>query len=487
SFRSRACITRGGTARPVSACSTIAGSQSRPRGGSTVSGASRTSTSTRITATASSMRSRKTRTCSSRTCTRTGVSSTRAPAAAPRPGADRRRARSSISRCLPAPTTTHSSRRRTRSRRISTTRNPSSCCSSAARIRSAATRSRIFATPRKPTRTPRGACVRSPSATRAGVCSRWAEAATTGAISRARGRASSTRSRARPTASAWARKIVSDTFSATLPRGVADPALFAALHAEARRQEEHIELIASENYVSAAVLAAQGSVLTNKYADGYPGRRTYRGCEHVDAVEALAIERARRLFGVRYATLQPYSGSQANMAAYLALLEPGDTVLAMRPDHGGHRTHGDAANFSGKLYRIEHYGVDPETGLIDYDAVRVAARRVRPKLIVAGYSAYPRVVDWSEFRRIADEVGARLLADMAHVAGLVAADLHPSPVGIADVITTTTHKTLRGPRGGMILADDATLGRRLDAAVFPGVQGGPLMHVVAAKAVALHE
>ncbi|HEX6995550.1 MAG TPA: serine hydroxymethyltransferase [Gammaproteobacteria bacterium] len=284
---------------------------------------------------------------------------------------------------------------------------------------------------------------------------------------------------------------MSDTFSVrgdeAASRGAGDRELFAAIDAEARRQQEHIELIASENYVSAAVLAAQGSVLTNKYADGYPGRRTYRGCEHVDTVEALAIERAKRLFGVDYANVQPYSGSQANMAAYLALLEPGDTVLAMRPDHGGHRTHGDAANFSGKLYRIEHYGVDPETGLIDYDAVRAAARRVRPKLIVAGYSAYPRVVDWSEFRRIADEVGARLLADMAHVAGLVAAGLHPSPAGIADVITTTTHKTLRGPRGGMILADDAALGRRLDAAVFPGVQGGPLMHVIAGKAVALHE
>jgi len=273
----------------------------------------------------------------------------------------------------------------------------------------------------------------------------------------------------------------------TFRAGLDDRELFAALDAEARRQEEHIELIASENYVSPAVLAAQGSVLTNKYADGYPGRRTYRGCEHVDTVEALAIERAKRLFGVGYANVQPYSGSQANMAAYLALLEPGDVVLAMRPDHGGHRTHGDAANFSGRLYRVEHYGIDPDSGLIDYAAVRDIARRVRPKLIVAGFSAYSRSVDWLEFRRIADEVDARLLADVAHVAGLIAAGLHASPAGIADVITTTTHKTLRGPRGGMILANDKDLGRRLDAAVFPGVQGGPLMHVIAAKAVALHE
>ena len=270
--------------------------------------------------------------------------------------------------------------------------------------------------------------------------------------------------------------------------GLDDPALFAAIDAEGRRQEDHIELIASENYVSRAVLAAQGSVLTNKYADGYPGRRTYRGCEHVDTVEALAIERAKRLFGAGYANVQPYSGSQANMAAYLALLEPGDRVLAMRPDHGGHRTHGDTANFSGKLYDVAHYGVDPATGLIDYDAVRDAALRVRPKLIVAGFSAYSRSIDWLAFRRIADEVGARLLADIAHVAGFVAAGLLPSPVGIADVVTTTTHKTLRGPRGGMILAnDDAELARRLDTAVFPGVQGGPLMHVIAGKAVAFLE
>src|SRR5690554_5439418 len=274
----------------------------------------------------------------------------------------------------------------------------------------------------------------------------------------------------------------------TFRAGLDDRELFAALDAEARRQEEHIELIASENYVSPAVLAAQGSVLTNKYADGYPGRRTYRGCEHVDTVEALAIERAKRLFGVGYANVQPYSGSQANMAAYLALLEPGDVVLAMRPDHGGHRTHGDAANFSGRLYRVEHYGIDPDSGLIDYAAVRDIARRVRPKLIVAGFSAYSRSVDWLEFRRIADEVDARLLADVAHVAGLIAAGLHASPAGIADVITTTTHKTLRGPRGGMILANDnEDLNKRLNFAVFPESQGGPLMHVIAAKAICFKE
>jgi glycine hydroxymethyltransferase len=267
-----------------------------------------------------------------------------------------------------------------------------------------------------------------------------------------------------------------------------DPELAAALAGEARRQEEFIELIASENYVSRRVLEAQGSVLTNKYADGLPGRRTYRGCEHVDVVETLAIERAKRLFGAAYANVQPYSGSQANAAACLALLEPGDTLLGMDPAAGGHRTHGDRANFSGRLFNAVHYGVDPVTGLVDYDAVAELAARHRPKLVVAGFSAYPRVLDWRRFRAIADSVGARLLADMAHVAGLVAAGLHPNPVGIADVTTTTTHKTLRGPRGGLILArDDPELMRRLDAAVFPGTQGGPLMHVIAGKAAALLE
>ncbi|HEU4616674.1 MAG TPA: serine hydroxymethyltransferase [Gammaproteobacteria bacterium] len=267
-----------------------------------------------------------------------------------------------------------------------------------------------------------------------------------------------------------------------------DAELEAALEGERRRQEEYVELIASENYVSRRVLEAQGSVLTNKYADGLPGRRTYRGCEHVDAVETLAIERAKRLFGAAYANVQPYSGSQANEAAYLALLEPGDVVLGMDPAQGGHRTHGDRSNFSGKLFRAVHYGVDPVTGLIDYEGAAELALRRRPKLVVAGFSAYSRSVDWRRFRTIADSVGARLLVDMAHVAGLVAAGLCPNPVPIADVTTTTTHKTLRGPRGGLILAgEDGDIARRLDAAVFPGVQGGPLMHVIAGKAAAFLE
>src|SRR6185436_16107409 len=267
-----------------------------------------------------------------------------------------------------------------------------------------------------------------------------------------------------------------------------DPALAAALRGELERQERHIELIASENYVSPRVLAAQGSVLTNKYADGYPGHRHYAGCEHADVAESLAIERACKLFGAGWANVQPYSGSQANLAAYLALLEPGDTMLAMRPAHGGHRTHGAADNQSGSFYRVVHYDVVPATGEIDYAQVAALARTHRPKLVVAGFSAYSRVVDWARFRAIADDVGALFLADIAHVAGLIAAGLYPSPVAIADVTTTTTHKTLRGPRGGMILAPRRSqLTERVDAAVFPGTQGGPLMHVIAAKAVAFAE
>jgi glycine hydroxymethyltransferase len=267
-----------------------------------------------------------------------------------------------------------------------------------------------------------------------------------------------------------------------------DPELARALAAERARQEEHLELIASENYVSPRVLEAQGSVLTNKYADGYPGRRHYGGCEHADVAERLAIERACRLFGAGYANVQPYSGSQANLAAYLALLEPGDTLLGMRPAHGGHRTHGAADNLSGRLFDVVAYDVDAATGLIDYDGVAALARKHRPKLIVAGFSAYSRVVDWRRFRTIADDVGAKLLADIAHVAGLIAAGLYPNPVPLADLTTTTTHKTLRGPRGGMILAPAASEAtQRVDEAVFPGTQGGPLMHVVAAKAVAFQE
>ena len=267
----------------------------------------------------------------------------------------------------------------------------------------------------------------------------------------------------------------------------ADAAVAAALAGERARQEQFLELIASENYVSPRVLAAQGSVLTNKYADGYPGRRQYSGCEFADAVERLAVERALRLFGAEYANVQPYSGTQANAAVYAALLEPGETLLGMRAAHGGHVTHGDGASFSGRQYRAVHYGVDAATGEIDYEEAAAQARAHRPRLIVAGFSAYSRIIDWRRLRAIADEAGAYFVADMAHVAGLVAAGLYPNPVPIADVVTTTTHKTLRGPRGGMILARDASLAARLDAAVYPGTQGGPLMHVIAAKAVALGE
>ena len=267
-----------------------------------------------------------------------------------------------------------------------------------------------------------------------------------------------------------------------------DGELATAIAMEWARQESYLELIASENYVSPRVLAAHASLLTNKYADGYPGHRHYAGCEHVDVAERLAIERAQKLFGAGWANVQPYSGSQANLSAYLALLAPGDVMLAMRPAHGGHRTHGAADNLSGSLYRVVHYDVMTETGEIDYEQVAALARTHRPKLVVAGFSAYSRVVDWERFRAIADEVGARFLADIAHVAGLIAAGLYPNPVPIADVTTTTTHKTLRGPRGGMILAPRRSeLTERIDAAVFPGTQGGPLMHVIAAKAVAFAE
>ncbi|NNC63886.1 MAG: serine hydroxymethyltransferase [Gammaproteobacteria bacterium] len=267
-----------------------------------------------------------------------------------------------------------------------------------------------------------------------------------------------------------------------------DDDLFAAIEAEVHRQEEHVELIASENYASPRVLEAQGSVLTNKYAEGYPGKRYYGGCEHVDVAEQLAIDRARALFGADYANVQPHSGSQANAAAYLAMLEPGDTLLGMSLSHGGHLTHGSKVNFSGKIYKAVHYGIDEDTGVVDYDAVAELAREHRPKVIVAGFSAYSRKMDWARFRAAADEVGAYLLVDMAHVAGLVAAGIYPDPIPHADVVTTTTHKTLRGPRGGLILArDNPELTKRLNSRVFPGTQGGPLMHVIAAKAVAFLE
>jgi glycine hydroxymethyltransferase len=267
-----------------------------------------------------------------------------------------------------------------------------------------------------------------------------------------------------------------------------DPELWGAIQNEERRQEEHVELIASENYASPRVLAAQGSVLTNKYAEGYPGKRYYGGCEYVDVAESLAIERAKKLFGADYANVQPHSGSQANAAVFMALCEPGDTVLGMSLAHGGHLTHGAKPNFSGKIYNAVQYGLDPATGEIDYAEVERLAFDHRPKMIIAGFSAYSRIVDWARFRTIADAVGAYLMVDMAHVAGLIAAGVYPSPVQIADVTTTTTHKTLRGPRGGLILAKaNPELEKKFNSLVFPGTQGGPLMHVIAAKAVAFKE
>ena len=267
-----------------------------------------------------------------------------------------------------------------------------------------------------------------------------------------------------------------------------DDELFAAIESENQRQEDHIELIASENYTSPRILEAQGSLLTNKYAEGYPGKRYYGGCEHVDKAEVLAIERAKVLFGADYANVQPHSGSQANAAVYLALLEPGDMILGMSLEHGGHLTHGSKVSASGKIYNSVSYGINTETGEIDYDEVAAKAKEHQPKLVVAGFSAYSRILDWQRFREIADSVGAYLLVDMAHIAGLVAAGVYPSPVQIADVTTTTTHKTLRGPRGGLILAkSNAVIEKKLNSAVFPGYQGGPLMHVIAAKAVAFKE
>ncbi|PWG62140.1 serine hydroxymethyltransferase [Sediminicurvatus halobius] len=277
-------------------------------------------------------------------------------------------------------------------------------------------------------------------------------------------------------------------FSSTMTVAGFDPELAESIDRERRRQEEHIELIASENYASPRVLELQGSVLTNKYAEGYPGKRYYGGCEFVDVGERLAIERAKALFGAAYANVQPHSGSSANLAVFLALAKPGDTLLGMSLDHGGHLTHGAKPNFSGKIFNAVQYGLNTDTGEIDYDEVARLAREHRPRLIVAGFSAYSRVVDWARFRAIADEVNAYLVADMAHVAGLVAAGVYPSPVAHADVVTTTTHKTLRGPRGGLILArENPEVTKKLQSLVFPGTQGGPLMHVIAAKAVAFKE
>lgn len=265
-----------------------------------------------------------------------------------------------------------------------------------------------------------------------------------------------------------------------------DPAVAAAIDGEIRRQRDGIELIASENFVSRAVLEAVGSVMTNKYAEGYPGKRYYGGCEFMDQVETLAIERAKRLFGAEHANVQPHSGANANLASYLAVLEPGDRILGLSLQEGGHLTHGLAVNFSGRLFEAHAYGVDPSTGLIDYDAVLQKAKEVRPKAIIAGASAYSRAIDFARFRQIADEVGAYLIADIAHPAGLIAAGLHPSPIGHAHITTTTTHKTLRGPRGGMILTSEE-FAKAVDKTLFPGLQGGPLMHVIAGKAVAFGE
>ncbi|MGT2947868.1 serine hydroxymethyltransferase [Streptococcus devriesei] len=268
---------------------------------------------------------------------------------------------------------------------------------------------------------------------------------------------------------------------------VYDAEVWEAIHAEEKRQQNNIELIASENVVSKAVMKAQGSILTNKYAEGYPGRRYYGGTECVDVVESLAIERAKKLFGAQFANVQPHSGSQANAAAYMALIEPGDTVMGLDLAAGGHLTHGSPVSFSGQTYNFVAYNVDPETELLDYDQILEQAKEVQPKLIVAGASAYSRVIDFAKFREIADQVGAKLMVDMAHIAGLVAAGLHPSPVPYAHVTTTTTHKTLRGPRGGLVLTNDEDLAKKINSAIFPGLQGGPLEHIVAAKAITFKE
>ncbi|WP_068814205.1 serine hydroxymethyltransferase [Phormidesmis priestleyi] len=267
----------------------------------------------------------------------------------------------------------------------------------------------------------------------------------------------------------------------------ADPAIADLIQQELHRQQDHLELIASENFTSPAVMAAQGSVLTNKYAEGLPGKRYYGGCEFVDRIEQLAIDRAKELFGAAHANVQPHSGAQANFAVFLALLKPGDTIMGMDLSHGGHLTHGSPVNVSGKWFNVFDYGVSQETEQLDYDQIRDLALKHRPKMLICGYSAYPRVIQFDKFRAIADEIGAYLLADIAHIAGLVATGLHPNPVPYCDVVTTTTHKTLRGPRGGLILTRDADLGKQFDKAVFPGSQGGPLEHVIAGKAVAFGE
>ncbi len=281
---------------------------------------------------------------------------------------------------------------------------------------------------------------------------------------------------------AWINYAVKETFMLEKQ----DPEIYKLIRQETDRQEYGLEMIASENYVSKAVLEAQGSILTNKYAEGYPGKRYYGGCEFVDHIEQMAIDRAKALFGAEHANVQPHSGSQANMAVYLACCKAGDTIMGMDLAHGGHLTHGSPVNFSGFLFNAVHYGLDPKTGRLNYDQIRDAAKKHKPKLLIAGYSAYPRVLDFSLFRQIADEVGATLMVDMAHFAGLVASGVHPSPIGFADYVTSTTHKTLRGPRGGLILCSNESA-KALNSKIFPGIQGGPLEHVIAAKAVAFGE
>ncbi|MEH2074753.1 MAG: serine hydroxymethyltransferase [Nostoc sp.] len=276
-------------------------------------------------------------------------------------------------------------------------------------------------------------------------------------------------------------KTNSDFLSST------DPAIAELINDELQRQRDHLELIASENFTSAAVLAAQGTVLTNKYAEGLPGKRYYGGCEFIDKIEQIAIDRAKQIFGAAHANVQPHSGAQANFAVFLSLLQPGDKIMGMDLSHGGHLTHGSPVNFSGKWFQVSHYGVSQQTEQLDYDRIRELALKERPKLLICGYSAYPRIIDFEKFRSIADEIGAYLLADIAHIAGLVASGLHPDPIPHCHVVTTTTHKTLRGPRGGLILTSDAELGKKLDKSVFPGSQGGPLEHVIAGKAVAFGE
>ncbi len=283
------------------------------------------------------------------------------------------------------------------------------------------------------------------------------------------------------------RKILEVTMTNLDLLAASDPLVAEIIGQELQRQRDHLELIASENFTSAAVMAAQGSPLTNKYAEGLPGKRYYGGCEYVDRVEQVAIDRAKKLFNAAHANVQPHSGAQANFAVFLALLEPGDKILGMDLSHGGHLTHGSPVNVSGKWFKAVHYGVDRETETLNYDRIREIALKERPKMIICGYSAYPRIIDFAKFRAIADEVGAYLLADVAHIAGLIATGLHPSPIEHCDVVTTTTHKTLRGPRGGLILTRDEELGKKFDKAVFPGTQGGPLEHVIAAKAVAFGE